>query len=741
MLKPITTVDISPTKFYGLVEILNKVDKDKIEALKGFSSHIENISDELNVQVKELSRSQDDLLQQLRVSTKTNKNIFRPVDEQIHDLDNYSHLISNSNFLTVAYRCFAAVQQGYSLLLSVANDLKPKELILSEERFDTKIKSSDRLQYMMYEFQINTPTLNRFITALQSVGGLKTAVINLVGEVEHVLDRYYMALLDRHSIQGVEVFRDTIVTDIAISIYENVDSHGEIAEGKKADEVSAYTIHKAEVIATALKEGITSKLIQDPGGFIKLIQDNLKLLWKVTEQLEEMFKEEIEQAKAVLDINTRKQPSQAYDFERGISRLQDLDPRNIVYKEKATLLTAEERFNIQFSNETLKEIVVKIVDTSCTATDLIRYILERKAHLKAYFQDENSFYVCKIGSGNMFTGEAPGGLTVVPGQRPNVNLAEIIGSGFSDVKEFIKTIESSSQWHDLFLATSPSKTTDKSNVLLCGPMGCGKSEILRAVGGDKGSIGIFAQGSDFLTCWKGESEKNPKRLFEAGLKLQKESRKHVHFLIDEIDSILKKPEHISRDDSNLTLEFQILMDGVVHYPNLSVWGATNNPERIPMPMLRRFSKVLVVGELSQEDRINLLKQFINFLPIQNFNDEVWKSMALKLEGATGDVVRKVVDHVWRTKMTYFVEHHKKEAYELIDHLNSGEKFKLSDFDEKRKYIFKSKLGKFVHVNPTDLDSSIKIHLRNIAIRSEIETAKETYAKVKKFLDQLSSEEI
>jgi SpoVK/Ycf46/Vps4 family AAA+-type ATPase len=727
--------DITPTKFYALAEVIQTLPGTKKEGLNLFIKKTEEFTDKVDEQVKDLSRSYNDLLQQLRLSTREKTNSFRPILDQINDLDNdFGHTIGGKDFLTVAFSCLSSIQKGHHLLLAVANDLYPKELLLSDEKMLGKPKTATDLQHMMYEVQLNSPAMHRFVAGLRQVDSVKAAVVTLQGDVSRTLEKYYRALLHRHSVEGLEIFRDAIVTDVAMSVYENVDSHGEIQDGKKPDEVSAYTLHKAEVIAEALKQGLVADFINHPGKFIEFIQENFKFLWESAKLLTDLFKDESDSVKSILEIRERTAKIPDYEFDNLVSQMKDLDPRNVAYKEKTTVLSSEERFNIKFRNETLKEVVRLMTDSTATATDLIKYILTRKAELKEYFQGENSFFVCKIGNGNPFTGDAPGGLTVVPGERPRATLDEIVGSGFAEVKQFIKSVEASSKWHDLFLATSPSKTTDKSNVLLIGPPGCGKSEILRAVASDKKSVGIFAQGSDFLTCWKGEAEKNPKRLFEAGLRIQKESKKHVHFLIDEIDSVLRKQEFIQHGETNLSLEFQILMDGVVHYPNLSIWGATNFPEKIPMAMLRRFSSVVIVGELDQKDRILLLKQFIaGYLPTNNITDEVWDRAGLRLEGATGDVMRKVADHLWREKMSEFVSKHSKEAYALVEFLNEQDKFQLSSFDDKRRYNFKQRLGKFVQVTPDDLQTCITKMLANVAIKSEIDTAIKTYKDAKIYL--------
>ena len=118
--------------------------------------------------------------------------------------------------------------------------------------------------------------------------------------------------------------------------------------------------------------------------------------------------------------------------------------------------------------------------------------MKKKADEKKFLLEENSFFVCKIGTGNQFLGEPPGQIEIYPGDKPYANLDKIWGSGFDDMKNYIKGLTLTKKWAPLFLATSPSFSTDKSNVLLIGPQGCGKTELLRAVGDDNNSISIFA---------------------------------------------------------------------------------------------------------------------------------------------------------------------------------------------------------------------------------------------------------
>jgi len=1079
-----TVMELNPVKFYNLIDLAKSISNKDLAVVDGLVKAMTLLCDQVDEDVESLAHINNNLLSEVRKTTRR-RNPFKTDLETEDDLTDLRHTISGRTFMHVIFNVASTLRAAFHELKDAMEAVRPAKFIIVGKRLAEMPDSIEQLQAFSVQFEMNRAALNHFTDGVLRAEKIKTVVINTGRRVVEYLDDYYSVLLHRHTVDGVKIHRDPVTTDIAISIYENVDSSGEIADGKKPDEVSAYSVRKAAIVADAIKKGLVGEFIRTPARLLEFIKTHLAALWSTSEQLAAFATPIAVKLRGLLGKDIKK-PRLLNDseFAQAIVFLDDLNPQGITYKDKTGIRTAEERFEVEFRNQTIAQVARLLHDQSCTTQDLIEHILQRKHELHVYYQDVNSFYVCKLGNGNPFTGEAPGALTVVPGVKPVVDINDVVGSGFGQVKTFIEQVRKSAKWHDLFLATSPSKSADKANALLIGPQGChrkgqkvlmfdgtlltveqvrvgdllmgpdstprqvlklhngveemveiaptkgepwvvnrshmltlmrthfnggsgyrpasevkdvmlleylawsktqkhshvlfrvgvefetaetlplepyflglllgdgclrdrlcitsidqevieevqaqaknfnltvsvddsnrsaasyhlvgtrgkpnpittslrglglfgcdsgtkfvphiyktacredrlrllaglmdtdgslhggcfdytsksrqlaedvafiarsvglaayvspcrkasqngtagdyfrmmisghtnqipvrvphkqaqerqqvkdvlhtgfttkelpteeyfgftldgdhryllddftvthncGKSEVLRAVGGDKKSIGIYAQPSDFLTCWKGEAEKNPKRLFEEALRIQKESKKQVFILIDEVDTILND-DHArgSFGSTNLTTEFQQLMDGILQYPHIAVWAATNHPERIPMPMIRRFSKVAVVGELDQADCIKLLKHFVGFLPIaDDFADQAWVDAAVKLDGAVGDTVRKVADHVWREKMTWLVDNHPEQAEKLVALLNEKEQFQLSRFDSAQRAILNGKIREHVTVQPKDVLESVDLHLANVAIRSEIETAKETYARAKMFLSGINS---
>jgi hypothetical protein len=724
-------VEAKPHTFYQLVDVINSLDIDFSEDIEDIVSSITADADILEDESQRLRQSFNSLLEGVRQASRKRY----PFDELMVEndpLEDFSHTNGN-NFVRVVLGVITDLQAAHQYLLKTAKNMHAEHI----ELFSRKLvaASFEDLQAFTVQFQMHSPTVSSFANSILEAEDCLRIMVATGYQISNKLEGYYKTLNHRHSSEGIEIHIDPITTDIAMAIYENVDSHGEIQDGKKPDELSIYTIRKAELLTESLKTGILGIFAKDPAQFIKFIENELNKLWDSGKSLSTYAKIHADKIRKITRFKGRTSYIDKDRFEQAIIFIRDLNPSSMTYKERTGLLTVEERKDLEFKNATIST-VARFISEGTPTTELIQYILSRKQELREYQLEENSFFVCKIGSGNAFTGDSPGELKVIPGIKPSVDLSDIIGSGFKEVVDFMQHVLDGVKWFDIFLATSPSKKADKSNVLLVGPAGSGKTECLRAVASAKKSIGIFAQSSDFLTCWKGEAERNPKRLFEAGLKIQKESKKQVFFLIDEIDTILNDNQGQNAfGGTNLATEFQVLMDGITTYPNLALWGATNHPERIPMPLIRRFSKVIIVGELNQADRIALLKQFLAFLPCSpEMTDEIIDGAAQALQGAVGDIVRKVVDNVWREKMSYFVSNYPEAAEKVLSILNSdGQKFHPSKLTQETRQAMFKVMSSCVQVTPEDLLRSIEKHITNIAIRNEISTAVSVYDNARQFL--------
>jgi hypothetical protein len=729
-------IEMNPMVFYQMVQVVNDAAGSHFTRdLEEVIDKVTFLTDQLEDETTRLSRSFESILSEIRQSTRR-RNPFEDMTAP-DALDDLQRAAGNS-FIRIVLEVIGNLRNGFQHLLELARGLRPEEIeLLSEERYP---RTFEQAQTFSIQYQMFGPIATRFSNHLLGADVCQREILNICSHITGCLDRYYKALNHRHSVEGIKIHFDPITTDVAISIYENVDAHGEIQDGKNPDEISAYTMRKAVLLAESLQTGLLGDFTADPSKFIKFLIDGLKGLWESSSMIQVLAHPFADRIKTITRINRKESKAQKSQFELALSFIEDLNPQSVIYKEKTGLLTLEERHELEFRNQTLEHVALLLQEHSSVEA-LIKYILGRKQELREYNLEENSFYVCKIGNGNPFTGDAPGELTVIPGIKPTVDLSEVIGSGFKEVLEFMSHILDGAKWFDVFLATSPSKKADKSNVLLVGPQGSGKTEILRGVASNRQSIGIFAQASDFLTCWKGEAEKNPKRLFEAGLRIQRESKKQVFFLIDEIDTILNGDRgHAAFGGTNLATEFQVLMDGITSYPHLALWGATNHPERISMPLIRRFSKVIIVGELSQDDRIKLLKQFLAYLPCsESMGNGVLTEAATRLDGAVGDIMRKVVDHVWRTKMSHFVNTQPEAAEIVLELLNQGgNKFHPSKFTQKQREEMHEIMRPFVQVEPQDLVDSVDLHLNNIAIRNEIQTAKIVYENARQFLADVNN---
>jgi uncharacterized protein (DUF1778 family) len=604
------------------------------------------------------------------------------------------------------------------------------------------------------QLQYLGPAINPFLKAVHQTKTLPLEVDEAAAKIISSLETYTKTLIRRHRTSGLPVYENQIVTDVGLVLIAHTDAAGELADGVSADQVSDFTVRKATEAAQAILENELGAYLTDPGRLLVLLDSSIKRVWDIADLIRRASERTWDALAHVFGDQWSPPTSTAPRAYLSAARVVQLDPRNITPVPHSASLSVSDRARVEARNQTLAEVCRRMVhiakDPSCwsggwanetidPATDqgvagLVRYILTRKAEAIHLQKNSTTFYTCRIGAGNQAENVAPGALEVIPGRKPSVRIEEIVGTGFDQVKTFLEQIRTGRQWDDLFTATSPSKGAPKSNALLVGPGGCGKSHAMRAIATNGENVAIYAQASDFNTCWKGESDKNPKRLFESAMKLRDESGKDVFLLIDEIDSLFREDPTGSSGSANFATEFQQLLDGLVSYPGIFLWGATNHPEDIPTPMIRRFHKVLVVGELADDHRKTLLKQYLSFLPISaEVTEDHWDRASRSLQGAVGDIIRKIADDLWRTKMTDFVSNHPEEAQKIVAFLRADGPFLVDDFSDDRRTTMLEMLRPHVHISTRDLDQTITSLLANVGIKEEIRSAVDAYARSKDFL--------
>lgn len=633
-------------------------------------------------------------------------------------------------------------------LNSWSKDLSNSSNELGEERIKAifgkaKESTNDALQSLAAEQQLNRGASNSFIQGLMLLEKIPRMYEQYLMAQSKRFEAYYEKMRHRHSNGGMCIVTygdepSVTLTDISMLVWENIDKVGEIESGSSKDELSAYTLHRAEAMIDAAKNDDVWKWLIAPGesliSWANLVLPVVKAVHNFVIKMKNLLGESVWRLIS-LDLDKTK--------EEFVDIVESLNLSQITQKNPDRAYSKMEKFAMEHRNNSIQKVAQLLIDARGLGT-IVREILELKIEERNYFLNENSFYVCRIGEGNMFAGVAPGGLEVIPGEKPSADLKNIWGSGFDELREFVDGRDLAKKWNNLFLATSPSKSTDKANVLLVGPQGCGKTLGMKAIACKPKSISIFLSGSDLCTAWAFESQKNPKRLFEEAVKLHKNSGHPVNILIDEIDMVLNNDER-GLGKINLSLEFQNIMDGLISYPGISMWGATNNVEKIPTPMLRRFAKVLVVGELSHEETKQILKHYLeSYLPCgSGFSDEQYSDWANMLEGATGDALRKGIDEVWLQFMRGVVDEHKELAEKILEFIEKeyGTNFEINSLsDDHRKEIHKMFEESGLVVTAELVTDRIEKLLDNSAVRKQIQVSKDTYRIARQTLDRQKSGE-
>lgn len=145
-----------------------------------------------------------------------------------------------------------------------------------------------------------------------------------------------------------------------------------------------------------------------------------------------------------------------------------------------------------------------------------------------------------------------------------------------------------------------------TGVLLCGPPGCGKTLLAKAIANEAGINFISVKGPELLNMYVGESERAVRVCFERA----RNSAPCVIFF-DELDALCPKRSDTREGSATMRVVNQLLteMDGIEGRQGVFLLAASNRPDIIDSAVLRpgRLDKILFVGLPSATDRVDVLR--------------------------------------------------------------------------------------------------------------------------------------
>lgn len=187
-------------------------------------------------------------------------------------------------------------------------------------------------------------------------------------------------------------------------------------------------------------------------------------------------------------------------------------------------------------------------------------------------------------------------------------------------------------------------------VLLYGPPGTGKTLIAKAIAGEVGATFYAIKGSDILSKYVGESEKNISSLFEAAKK-----DKLAIIFIDEMDSLFGQRGQDMHNDKRVN-EFLQQIDGFASKTdNLLLLGATNRPWDVDSAAVRsgRFSEKIYVSLPDAPAREYMFNKQLNNVPLGK--DVDIKKLVKVTEGYSGADIAEVCDRAKEDPLNNYIK--------------------------------------------------------------------------------------
>lgn len=152
-------------------------------------------------------------------------------------------------------------------------------------------------------------------------------------------------------------------------------------------------------------------------------------------------------------------------------------------------------------------------------------------------------------------------------------------------------------------------------VLLVGPPGVGKTQLVRSVVREVGASLVVVHGPEVVGSRPGESEEKLRAVFD-NARSSSEEGLCVLFL-DELDSLCPRRTGSTAAENRLVAQLLTLMDGMDQSDRFLIIGATNRPDSLD-PALRRpgrFDREVIIGAPTLQQRKEILYVLFEKMPV------------------------------------------------------------------------------------------------------------------------------
>ncbi len=558
-----------------------------------------------------------------------------------------------------------------------------------------------------------------------------------------------------------------ILTDLLLNLSSDLPEHSERevrvkGRKRKVKEISRYEIDRATEKLLALSNPDLLDYIRDPKKFFNKIGEIFELFCSSFERLDLVYREVLtsDRISSILTDKTNIEEIlnretndtmrvvrkiKGADFDGIVQKPEDIVPENKREKDHFELrermltllyvkmleLSSIDRREVETRERIAKDTIIDAIGIKAKIDEILTSFTDRR--LRKDKREDNEFYVGRQSGFGRFNFERE--------PTPQVRLEDVIGASFDRDKKHLSEIIETGNYPRLMRLSAPGGKV-RSNILIIGPYGCGKTELARAVCADKRVIGTSVSVAGTLTAFMHESVNNVKRIYDEAKELRQDARdlKPVVLVLDEFDGWFAHSEYGNLSDvdmhqiENVLLE---VLDGMEDYNGIITMAMTNRPMLIPKAILRRFRYVDIVGQLTEQERIKMLSMYLEGLPLHEDAENNYETWARRLENAPGDVIRKVVDEIHFKLLPQFIRENPTTASRLERILYRREINKGNLAKRDREYI-KAKLGDYkVVITPDMVDSAIDSLLSQPQIRMQIDSARQVYEDAKLLLQELA----